>query len=225
MVRTAVTFTLNSDSIAARICGLVASGCTRNAYSLRAPYAADDFSVTTGATMVWCSSGSARPRGGGRPDRRALLRPLPLPLRLPQRRKLHHDGIGPQDLVRGGIAEPHHVHVRDVATREVHVVRVGGAGREHQHLPLGDPELAEQLDQRFRLRLLVRERIDHQHRPLARPGVQRGLLRELAHLFRNAEPIVARMRPEYDPAVPPVRRANRALPRTAGALLAPRLLG
>ena len=34
---TAVTDTLNSVSIAALICGLVASECTRNAYSLRAP--------------------------------------------------------------------------------------------------------------------------------------------------------------------------------------------
>ena len=50
-VRTSVTLTLNKASIAALICGLVAAVSTRNAYSLRAPYAADDFSVTTGATL------------------------------------------------------------------------------------------------------------------------------------------------------------------------------
>src|SRR2546427_9101462 len=52
MVRTSVTVTLKSASIAARIWGFVASRCTRNAYSLRAAYAAEDFSVTTGPTIV-----------------------------------------------------------------------------------------------------------------------------------------------------------------------------
>src|SRR5213595_261454 len=46
-VRTSVTVTLNSASIAARICGLVAAVSTRKAYSLRAWYA---FRVDTAAT-------------------------------------------------------------------------------------------------------------------------------------------------------------------------------
>src|SRR5438876_9804635 len=62
MVRTPVTDTLNSDSMAALICGLLASEWTRNAYSLRAPYAADDFSVTTGRTAGRCRPSSDRPR-------------------------------------------------------------------------------------------------------------------------------------------------------------------
>src|SRR5881296_2024476 len=84
--------------------------------------------------------------------------------------------------------------------------------------------LAELLGQGLGLRLLVLERVDHEQGLLARPRVQRGFLRELAHLLRNAQPVVAGMGPEHDPAVPPVRRAGRALPRPAGALLAPRLL-
>src|SRR5439155_4671114 len=87
MVRTPVTDTLNSASIAALICGLVASECTRNAYSLRAPYAADDFSVITGRTIVSCSSGIAR-----------LLRFL-LGCALIQRADLHHHGLRPEELV------------------------------------------------------------------------------------------------------------------------------
>src|SRR5437870_7105031 len=87
MVRTSVTVTLNNDSMAARICGLVASECTRNAYSLRAPYAADDFSVITGRTIVSCSSGIAR-----------LLRFL-LGCALIQRADLHHHGLRPEELV------------------------------------------------------------------------------------------------------------------------------
>src|SRR5207245_2692942 len=50
------------------------------------------------------------------------------------------------------------------------------------------------------------------------------LFRELPDLLRNAQAIVARMRPEHDAAVPPMRRARRALPRPTRALLAPGLL-
>src|SRR5437867_12972369 len=60
-VRTSVTVTLNSASIAARICGLVAAVSTRKAYSLRAWYAAEDFSVMTGPTIRRCWSGICRP--------------------------------------------------------------------------------------------------------------------------------------------------------------------
>src|SRR5437867_3443625 len=51
-----------------------------------------------------------------------------------------------------------------------------------------------------------------------------GICGRLLWLLRNPQPVVAGMRPEHDPAVPPVRRAGRALPRPAGALLTPRLL-
>src|ERR1700694_722232 len=118
MVRTSVTDTLNSDSIAALICGLVASRWTRNAYSLRAPYAADDFSVTTGRTMVACRSGIGR----------LLVRRAAF-----QRAELHHDRLRPEHFVRGRVGEPHDVHVGNVAAREVDVVRGGGvARRQHQ---------------------------------------------------------------------------------------------
>src|SRR2546425_11795905 len=60
-VRTSVTVTLNSASIAERICGLVAAVSTRKAYSLRAWYAAEDFSVMTGPTISRCRSGICRP--------------------------------------------------------------------------------------------------------------------------------------------------------------------
>src|SRR5436190_1587260 len=83
--------------------GSVASECTRNAYSLRAPYAADDFSVITGRTIVSCSSGIAR-----------LLRFL-LGCALIQRADLHHHGLRPEDLVRRRVGEAHHVHAGDVA--------------------------------------------------------------------------------------------------------------
>src|SRR5256885_5313163 len=84
MVRTPVTDTLNSDSMAALICGLLASEWTRNAYSLRAPYAADDFSVTTGRTMVLCRSGIVR---------------LLLTGAFVQRADFHDDRLRPENLV------------------------------------------------------------------------------------------------------------------------------
>src|SRR5207249_7200467 len=86
------------------------------------------------------------------------------------------------------------------------------------------PLLPEQLGQGLSLRLLVLERANHEQGLLTRPRVQRGLLRQLAQLLRDPQPVVAGMGPEHDPAVPPVRRAGRALPRPAGALLPPRLL-
>src|SRR2546425_1414263 len=97
-VRTSVTVTLNNVSIAARICGLVAAVSTRKAYSLRAWYAAEDFSVITGPTIKRCWSGISSP-----------LLPLCLLRRLAalQRRQLHHHGVRPQDLVRGRVREPH----------------------------------------------------------------------------------------------------------------------
>src|SRR2546426_524472 len=109
LVRPPVTDTLNSDSMAALICGLLASEWTRNAYSLRAPYAADDFSVTTGRTMVLCRSGIVR---------------LLLTGAFVQRADFHDDRLRPEDLIRRRIGEAHHVHVRDVAAREIDVVRV-----------------------------------------------------------------------------------------------------
>src|SRR6266480_2260074 len=149
-VRTSVTVTLNNASIAARICGLVAAVSTRKAYSLRAWYAAEDFSVMTGPTIRRCWSG---------------IRGLPLPFRLLgrlgslQRRQLHHHRVRPQDLVRRRVHEPHDVDVGDVAPREVHVVRARRAGREHQHLLVRDSQLPEQLGQGLGLRLLVFERV------------------------------------------------------------------
>src|SRR5712664_4337421 len=123
IVRTPVTDTLNSVSMAALICGLVASECTRNAYSLRAPYAADDFSVTTGRTIRSCSSGIGR-----------LLRLL-LRRALVERADLHDHRLRPEDLVRRCVGETHHVHVGEVAARQVNVVRI--RRREHQDLLAG----------------------------------------------------------------------------------------
>src|SRR5206468_9578238 len=91
-VRTSVTVTLNSASIAARICGLVAAVSTRKAYSLRAWYAAEDFSVMTGPTIRRCWSGI---RGSPLPLSLGLLRRLGSL----QRRQLHHHRVRPQDLV------------------------------------------------------------------------------------------------------------------------------
>src|SRR5438128_7299741 len=203
-VRTSVTVTLNSASIAARICGLVAAVSTRKAYSLRAWYAAEDFSVMTGPTIRRCWSGICRP---------SLSLCLLRRLGSFQRRQLHHHRVRPQDLVRRRVREPHHVHVGDVPSREVDVVRARRAGRENQDLLFRDPELAEQLGQGLGLRLLVLERVYHEKGLLARPRVERRLLRQLAHLLRNPQPVVAGMGPAHDPAVPPVRRAGRALPR------------
>src|SRR6267154_19072 len=206
IVRTPVTDTLNSVSIAALICGLVASECTRNAYSLRAPYAADDFSVTTGRTMVSCSSGIARLLLG-----RAFL----------EGADLHHHRLGPEDLVRGRVGEAHHADVGDVSAREVHVVRI--AGGEHQNL-LASSDFLKQRHEVLGLRFLVFEGVHDYQRTFPRPRVQRRFLSELAHLLRNAQPVAARMRPMRDAAVPPMRGARRALPRPAGAFLPPRLL-
>src|SRR3989441_12320903 len=138
MVRTSVTVTLNSASIAARIWGFVASRCTRRVYSLRAAYAAEDFSVTTGLTIVSCSSGIEH------------LRRL---VRSGERGQLDHHRVGPEDLVGRRVREPHDVHAGDVAAREGHVVGVRLTRGQEQHLAVGDSELGEQLDQRLRLRL------------------------------------------------------------------------
>src|SRR6267154_931495 len=213
IVRTPVTDTLNSVSIAALICGLDASLCTRNAYSLRAPYAADDFSVTTGRTIVSCSSGIVR-----------LLRLLRLfrARALVQRPDFDHDRLRPQDLVRRRVGEPHHAHVRDVAPGEVDVVRVGGG--QQQHLLARATELAEQRGEVLRLGLLVLERVHDHERVFTRARVEGRFLGQLTHLLRDPQAVAARMRPVRDAAVPPVRRAGGALPGTAGALLPPRLL-
>src|ERR1700740_3381786 len=110
IVRTPVTDTLNSDPMAALICGLVASLCTRNAYSLRAPYAADDFSVTTGRTIVSCSSG--------------IVRLLLLRRTFFERADLHDYGLRPHDVVGRRVGEAHHLHVGNVAARQIDVVRI-----------------------------------------------------------------------------------------------------
>src|SRR2546426_8434318 len=209
MVRTSVTVTLNNDSMAARICGLVASERTRNAYSLRAPYAADDFSVTTGATIVRWSSGI-----GG----------LRLPALLTQRGELHEDRIGPENRVGRRVGEAHHLHPRQVAAGEVDVGRVGVPGGQQQHLAVRHAQLVEQLPEHLGARLLVDERSHHKQRALARPRVERRLLRQLAHLLRDPQAVAAGLRAEHDAAVPPVRRAGRPLARAAGPLLAPWLL-
>src|SRR5690349_4603225 len=104
MVRTPVTVTLNSDSSAALICGLVAAMCTRNAYSLRVAYAADDFSVTTGPTISAWMSGIFRPFRA-------------------QRRQLDHHRVGPEDFVSRRVGEAQHLHRGQVAPRQVHVGR------------------------------------------------------------------------------------------------------
>src|SRR5204862_4451589 len=83
---------------------------------------------------------------------------------------------------------------------------------------------AQQRGEVLRLRLLVLERVHEHERTLTRARVQRRLLGELAHLLRDREPVAARVRAVRDAAVPPVRRARRALPGAAGALLPPWLL-
>src|SRR5205814_854004 len=108
--------------------GFGAWACTRNAYSFRAWNAAEDFSVITGPTIKWCCSGilGLRLLGGGT-----------------QRRQLGDHRIRPQDLVRGGVGEPHHVHLRQVAARQIAVVRVRRARRHHQHLLLRHAQLGQ----------------------------------------------------------------------------------
>src|SRR5256885_8627155 len=53
------------------------------------------------------------------------------------------------------------------------------ARRQHQHLLVGQLQLGEQVGERLRLRLLIGERVHHQHRALAGARVERGLLRQL----------------------------------------------
>src|ERR1019366_2459288 len=50
-------------------------------------------------------------------------------------------------------------------------------------------------------------------------GVARALAGERAPLLRHDLGVLARARPEHGAAAHPVRRADRALPRAAGALL------
>src|SRR2546428_825752 len=123
---------------------------------------------------------------------------------------------------------------------------IGAAlGADHQRADIRDSDLEQRLDRRLdlrlgglgqhaerillarrvrRRRLLVDERVHHKQRALARPRVERRLLRELAHLLRDPQAVAAGLRAEHDAAVPPVRRAGRPLPRAAGPLLAPWLL-
>ena len=55
-MRTAVTFTLNTLSTAARISTLLASGRTRNATVFRASFCCIDFSVISGRMSTWRAS-------------------------------------------------------------------------------------------------------------------------------------------------------------------------
>src|SRR6266487_496145 len=144
--------------------------------------------------MVSCSSGIAR---------------LLFASAFCERTQLHHHGVRPEDFVCRRVGEPHHVHVGDVAAREIHVVRVTGG--EHQNL-LAGTDFLEQRREVFGLRFLVFEGVHDYQRTLARARVQRRFLGELAHLLRNAEPVAARMRPMRDAAVPPMRGARRAGP-------------
>src|SRR5439155_2900537 len=130
-VRTSVTVTLNSASIAARICGLVAAVSTRKAYSLRAWYAAEDFSVMTGPTIRRCWSGICRPSLSLR-----LLRRLGSF----QRRQLHHHRVRPQNLVCRLLREKKNGHVGRRRYRRVHRVRARRRPRDHPHVLLADPQ-------------------------------------------------------------------------------------
>ena len=59
------------------------------------------------------------------------------------------------------------------------------AVREDQHLPVGDVEARQQLQQQRRLRRVVGERVDDEHRVLAGARVERALAGERAHLLRH----------------------------------------
>src|SRR5213592_2145434 len=86
-----------------------------------------------------CRSGSAPPSPR---SLLVLLAALGLLTRLTQGGQLDHHRVGPEDLVRRRVGEPHHEHVRDVATREVHVVRAARSGRQDEHLFLRHTSLA-----------------------------------------------------------------------------------
>ena len=139
-----------------------------------------------------------------------------------QRPLLDHHHIGPQHVVRGRLGEGHDVDRRQVPAAQVERLVDGRA--QHEHLAVGEAEGREQRRQARRLRRAEGELLDHVQRAFARARVERALPRELLHLARNVRAIVARDRPEHDPAAAPMRRTGGALPRAAGALLLPGLL-
>src|SRR5688572_29274246 len=203
-VRTSLTFTSNSDWTAFLISILLADGCTMNVYLPTSSAIAVERSVTTGRMMT---------------SRGSRMRHLRSPL---ESRRFNDHGVRPQYVVRRLLPERPHFHALDVARGQVHhrVMTVG----QNQDIAFG----ARRLEQRgnvLGLRQIQLDRLDQNDAAVLRTRIERRAPGQPPNLLGQVLVIVASgTRTEDDAAPAPRRRASRALPRAAGALLPPRLL-
>src|SRR5688572_30585201 len=199
--------TSNSVCTAWRISILLASFATMNVYVRSSSCSIADASVTAGRTMT--SRGSRMCH---------LLRAL-------ECGRLDDQRISPQHVVRGLVTERPHLHPRNVACGPVHdrLVTV----RQQQHVQprvLRRAERGQQCGHPLRLRCVELKSVEDEYAAILRAHVVRGPTREPADLLRYVLPeIPVGARTEHVAAAAPLRGADRALARAAGALLAPRL--
>src|SRR5262249_29259299 len=139
-----------------------------------------------------------------------------------ERTLLDHDRIRPEDVVGRGLRVWHDLDGRQVATAEVE--RLVRDCAQHQHLAIGKSQAREQGCESSGLGVPERELFDDVQRTLSRTRVEGRTPSELLYFPWNFRPVVARDRPEHSAASTPVGSTGRALPRTSGSLLFPRLL-
>ena len=113
-----------------------------------------------------------------------------------------------------------HRHARDVAKRLR--ARDLVVAQQHEHRR-GPSRASSALAAVLRRRLVVGRGVDHRDAAAPRVHAERRAQRAPARLAVDLHRVVARSRAERDAAAGPVRRADRAGARAAGALLAPGL--
>src|SRR5579883_2527095 len=138
------------------------------------------------------------------------------------RRPREHERIAAQNVVDVDARLRQHVDLGQVARRAGELL-VDRSTRDDQH---GVPaELLELRAERLGLGVLLLGFVDHPELALGLICRERTLETQPANLLLQAVAVVAHHRPEDHRATAELRRAQTALPRPPGALLAPGLLG
>src|SRR5581483_3280727 len=213
-VLTLATRTLNSCSMASWICGLVASGWTRNVYTFFSS-SAYDFSDTIGSMMrsrgscaIVVTSLVAGRRGHG------IVRCAR------QRGAGEHHVIRHEHVIGVELAGEQAVHLGQVAEAAPHVLVVLAKYQQH---PARNLERVEHGQRVLGLRGVESPVVDHHDLAVGGTVGQRRVQGEADHLLRGALCERPRLRAERDATAAPVGRTVRALPGAASALLPPRL--
>src|SRR5574341_104719 len=230
-VRTEATLTLNTDSTAARISTLFASGRTLNATVFCSSFWRMLFSVISGRMRISrgarIAAGSATPEdsvGGLLQARVAASGVASLRERLLERQKaraLEHDLPRAEELVDG--------HVRRRLDREpAHVPRRSGKAlaelaHHEERRPRLHAERAEPRQERLRFAVGHRDGLDDGDLPQRELGRDRGPERLPPHRARHILVVAPGCRAEGLAAPLPLGRADRALAGPPGPLLPPRL--